>query len=410
MARVLGVIAEYNPFHNGHVHHLQKSIEQTESDYVISIVSGNFVQRGNTSVINKWKKAEMALKSGVDLVIELPTLYSISSAENFAFGAIKILDSTKIVKSISFGTETNDMAALNNIANLLAVESKEYQNILHEELKKGVSYPKAREIAILKILNDDIRYGNILSSPNNILAVEYLKAIKKLKSTMKPFSVKREKVYYNDNSLVDDFASATAIRRMLALGEHGDIRKVVPRHCYDILMEEIEKQNIVLDISLFEKEIIYNLRNMSIKDIKNIPDVSEGLEYTIKNAVNSCNNLKDLINIIKSKRYTGTRIQRILLCSLLGITKKHMEEAKKIRPYVRILGMNEKGKVLLSKMTKANPKLEIITSVKKFTENNKNKYMKDMLDIDIKATDIYTLAYGQNSLAGLDYTNKIITM
>ena len=197
MARVLGIIAEYNPFHNGHLYHLQKSIEETESDYVIAIISGNFVQRGNTSVINKWKKAEMALKCGVNLVIELPTLYSISSAENFASGTIKILDSMKIVKSISFGTETGDMAALNNVANLLVQEPKEYEVLLQEELKKGVSYPKARENAVLKIMNDNTRYGNILSSPNNILAIEYLKSIKKLKSTIKPFLVKREKVYYN---------------------------------------------------------------------------------------------------------------------------------------------------------------------------------------------------------------------
>lgn len=307
MARVLGVIAEYNPFHNGHLYHLQKSIQETESDYVVAIISGNFVQRGNVSVINKWKKAEMALKLGIDLVIELPTLYSISSAENFASGAVKILDSMKIVKSISFGTETSDMAALNNVANLLVQEPKEYQSLLAEELKKGVSFPKAREIAVLKIMNDDIRYGNILSSPNNILAIEYLKSLKKLKSTMKPFIVKREKVYYNDEAVVDDFASATAIRRLLARRQNEDIRRVMPKSSYEILIEELEKENVVLDIVQYEKEIIYNLRNMSLKQIKDLPDVSEGLEYSIKNAVNSCNNLQELINIIKSKRYTRNK-------------------------------------------------------------------------------------------------------
>lgn len=408
MARVLGIIAEYNPFHNGHLYHLQKSIEETESDYVIAIISGNFVQRGNISVINKWKKAEMALKCGVNLVIELPTLYSISSAENFASGTIKILDSMKIVKSISFGTETGDMAALNNVANLLVQEPKEYEVLLQEELKKGVSYPKARENAVLKIMNDNTRYGNILSSPNNILAIEYLKSIKKLKSTIKPFLVKREKVYYNDDAVVDDFASATAIRRLLARNQTEDLSRVLPRSSYEILMEELQKENVVFDLVNYEKEIIYNLRNMTLKQIQNIPDVSEGLENTIKNAANSCNNLPELINMIKSKRYTTTRIQRILLCSLLGITKKKMQIAKKIRPYVRVLGMDEKGKQLLSKMSKANPKLDIVTSVKKFTENNHNKFIKEMLDVDIKATDIYTLAYGKNSFAGLDYTNKIV--
>lgn len=410
MARVLGIIAEYNPFHNGHLYHLQKSIQETECDYVIAIISGNFVQRGNSSVINKWKKAEMALKSGVNLVIELPTIYSISSAENFAFGAIKILNELKIVKSVSFGTETGDMAALNNIANLLVQEPKKYQYILQNELKMGVSFPKAREIAVLKVFNDNRRYGNIMSSPNNILAIEYLKSIKRLKSFMKPHLVKRERVFYNDDAVVDDFASATAIRRLLSRNQTEDLSRVLPKSSYEILMEEIKKENVVLDIAKYEKEIIYNLRKMSLKQIQNIPDVSEGLEHAIKNAVGSCNNLPELLNMIKSKRYTGTRLQRILICSLLGITKKNMENSKKIRPYVRILGMDEKGKQLISKITKANPKLDIITSVKKFTENNHNKFIKEMLDIDINATDIYTLAYGKNSFTGLDYTNKIVTM
>lgn len=410
MARVLGIIAEYNPFHNGHLYHLQKSIEETNSDYVIAIISGNFVQRGNSSVINKWKKAEMALKSGVNLVIELPSIYSISSAENFAFGAIKILNELKIVKSVSFGTETSDMAALNNIANLLLQEPKEYQSILQEELKKGVSFPKARETAVLKVFNDNRRYGNIMSSPNNILGIEYLKSIKRLKSFMKPHLVKRERVFYNDDAVVDDFASATAIRKLLIRNQTEDLSKVLPKSSYEILMEELKKQNVVLDISQYEKEIIYNLRNMSLKQIQNIPDVSEGLENAIKNAASSCNNLPELLNMIKSKRYTATRLQRILICSLLGITKKNMENSKKIRPYVRVLGMDEKGKQLLSKMTMANPKLDIITSVKKFTDNNHNKFIKEMLDIDIKATDVYTLAYGMNSFAGLDYTNKIVTI
>lgn len=410
MARVLGIIAEYNPFHNGHLYHLQKSIQETECDYVIAIISGNFVQRGNSSVINKWKKAEMALKSGVNLVIELPTIYSISSAENFAFGAIKILNELKIVKSVSFGTETGDMAALNNIANLLVQEPKKYQYILQDELKMGVSFPKAREIAVLKVFNDNRRYGNIMSSPNNILAIEYLKSIKRLKSFMKPHLVKRERVFYNDDAVVDDFASATAIRRLLSRNQTEDLSRVLPKSSYEILMEELKKENVVLDIAKYEKEIIYNLRKMSLKQIQNIPDVSEGLEHAIKNAVGSCNNLPELLNMIKSKRYTGTRLQRILICSLLGITKKNMENSKKIRPYVRILGMDEKGKQLISKITKANPKLDIITSVKKFTENNHNKFIKEMLDIDINATDIYTLAYGKNSFTGLDYTNKIVTM
>ena len=200
------------------------------------------------------------------------------------------------------------MAALNNIANLLLQEPKDYQSILQEELKKGVSFPKAREVAVLKVFNDNRRYGNIMSSPNNILGIEYLKSIKRLKSFMKPHLVKRERVFYNDDAVVDDFASATAIRKLLARNQTEDLSKVLPKSSYEILMEELKKQNVVLDISEYEKEIIYNLRNMSLKQIQNIPDVSEGLENAIKNAANSCNNLPELLNMIKSKRYTRDKI------------------------------------------------------------------------------------------------------
>ena len=304
MARVLGVIAEYNPFHNGHLFHLKKAYEETESDYIVAVISGNFVQRGNVSCVNKWKKAEMALRCGVDLVIELPCVYSISSAENFAQGAIKLLNSLNIVKTVSFGTETSDFAALNNIANLLIEEPKEYINILHEELRKGVSFPKAREKAVLEILDDDIRYKNVLSGSNNILGIEYLKALKRQRSSMKPYMVKREKVFYHDDEVIDNFASATGIRKLIYNGEHEEVSRLMPSEAYNILIEEIRRQHLLLDLSQFEKIIIYNLRNMSLKEISNLPDVSEGLEYTIKNAANSCNNLAELINILKSKRYT----------------------------------------------------------------------------------------------------------
>ncbi len=410
MATVLGIIAEYNPFHNGHLYHIQESIKQTGAKYVICIMTGNFTQRGDTSLVNKWVKARMCLENGADIVIELPTIYSISSAENFAEGAIKILDSLKIVDTLSFGTETQDLAALNNIANVVYYEPKEYVSLLNHELGKGVSFPKARENAVLMYLNDIKRYANILSGANNILAIEYIKALRRLKSDLKPFSVQRKKVYYNDEHIVDDFASATAIRKMVKREQYEDIRKVVPKNSYALLQEEIKRGNIVMGLESFEKEILYTLRKMTVKEIQNLPDVTEGLENNIKNAANSCNNLQDLMNIIKSKRYTQTRIQRILLYSLLGITKKDMEIARKITPYTRVLGFNEKGKEMLSDICHINPKINIVTSVKKFMDNSSNKNLKEMLEKDIFASNVYTLGYAYDSWANLDYTNKLIVL
>lgn len=408
MARVLGIIAEYNPFHNGHLYQIEEAKKQTGADYVVAVISGNFTQRGNTSLVNKWIKTDMALRSGVDIVIELPTVYSISSAENFAEGAIKILDSLKIVDTLCFGTETADFAALNNIANVLYSEPKEYVSLLNHELGKGVSYPKARESALMMYLNDIKRYANILSGSNNILAIEYLKALKKLKSSMRPFSVQRKKVYYNDERIVDEFASSTAIRKLVSRGQYDEIRKVIPTSSYMLLKEEIRKGSFVLDILKFEKEILYNLRKMTVSEIAELPDVTEGLEHVIKNAANSCNSILDLMDMVKSKRYTQTRIQRILLYALLGITKKDMANARKVTPYVRVLGFNKNGREMLSEICKENRRINMITSVKKFEELNLNKTLKEMLDKDIFATNVYTLGYEYNSAANLDYTNKMV--
>lgn len=412
--RVLGIIAEYNPFHNGHMYHLQKAKEQSGAQYCICVMSGNFVQRGNTSIVNKWKKAEMALLNGVDLVIELPTIYSVASAEGFSLGAIKLLNNLKIVDAISFGTETSDFAALNNISSIVNEEPMKYKSILNSELKKGLSFPKARENALMLYLNDNKRYDNILNTPNNILAIEYLKALKKIKSTIQPIPIKREKVYYNDNVIVDEFASATAIRKLLKNEEFSEIRKVVPKSTYQILKKETELGNVVLDLSRYEKEIIYNLRRMTVSEIAELPDVNEGLEHSLKNAANYSNDITNLINIVKTKRYTVTRIQRILICALLGITKRDVGMAKKAEPYIRVLGFNEKGKELISRINKQNTKATVITSVKKFQDknnNNKNsKIYKRLLDIDIFSTNVYTMACKSESLANLDYTKNMVIL
>ena len=410
MSKVLGIIAEYNPFHNGHLYHIKKSIEETGASSVICVMSGNFVQRGNTSIVDKWTKTKMALANGVDLVLELPTIYSVSSAENFAEGAIRLLDSLKIVDTISFGMEAKDIASLNNIANVLYTEPKEYTTILEHELRKGVYFHKERENEVMKYLNDIKQYANILTGSNNILAIEYLKAIKKLKSKLNPIGIRREKVLYNDEIIIDDFASATAIRKMIATGQFSDIQKVMPKSSYALLADELRKGHYVLDLSKFQKEIIYNLRKMSVEEIAQLVDVSEGLENAIKNAANASNNLVDFVNIVKSKRYTQTRIQRILIYALLGITNSKMLAFKKAVPYARVLGFNENGKQLISQIAKKNKKVQIVTSVKKYMDESKNKVLKEMLETDILATNVYTLGYEKDSWSNLDYTNKLVTM
>ena len=408
MDKVLGIVAEYNPFHNGHLYQLNYSKKITNSKYSVAVISGNFTQRGSTSLIDKWSKAEIAIKNGIDLVIELPLLYSISSAENFADGAVKILNSLGIVDYISFGTESGDISSLKTISDILVSEPEKYKSFLTAELNMGLSFPKARENALSMYFHNSKVNANILSSPNNILGVEYLKALKKYNSSIIPLTLKRTSVDYNETTYKNDIASSTAIRNIVKNKKFDILSKVIPQGSFSLINENIKNGHIVPDLSVFEKEIIYNLRKMSIKDISNLPDVNEGLEYSIKKAVNSCNTIDELLSNIKSKRYTITRLQRILLYSLLEITKDDMDISKKITPYIRILGFNNNGKYLLSKIAKENPNLEIITSVKKFLDSSNNYYSKKLLKKDILATNIYTLGYAKNSNGNLDYTHKII--
>lgn len=407
MSKILGIIAEYNPFHNGHLYHLENSKKLTNCEYTIAIITGNFTQRGSTSIIDKWEKTKAALSNGIDLVIELPLLYSISSAENFADGAIKILNSLNIVDYLSFGTETTDINILDDIANVLYNEPEQYKSLLLDELKKGLSFPKARENALLNYLNDFNKYSNVLSNPNNILGIEYLKALKKYKSTITPICIPRFETSYNSIDFSNNFASATAIRNLIKNNRFNEIKDLIPNSTYSILLENFNKEHIIPDLNVFEKEIMYILRKMTIEEISDLPDVSEGLEFTIKNAVNSCNTICESTDLIKSKRYTLSRINRIFLYALLDINKKDMNLSKNTLPYIRVLGFNEQGKSLLSKVSKNNPSLNIVTSVKKFIDTT-NENLKNIIEKDIFASNVYSLGFKSTSISNLDFRNRLI--
>lgn len=406
MSGVLGIVSEYNPFHNGHILHLKKSLEMTKADFTIAIMSGNFTQRGDTSLIDKWAKTEMALKQGIDLVIELPTLYAISSAENFADGAVKILNSLGIIDYISFGSEIGEIKPLDDVATVLSKEPKDFSEILKRQLRSGLSYPKAREIAIQMYFGTSPIYTEALQNPNNILGIEYLKALKRSKSNITPITIKRNYNNYNSNDVKSGVASATAIRTMIM--QKKNIHTVVPYETYEIVERLTEEEKIVPSLKVFEKEIIYNLRKMTITEIANLADVTEGLENKIKQASNMTNNLEELIQKIKSKRYTETRIRRILLYSLLNITKKDMTISKKVMPYIRVLGFNKHGKRIISAIAENNPKIKIIVSVKKFLDTNRDMNLQSMMMKDILATNIYTLGFKNNPLGNLDYTHKVL--
>lgn len=400
MGKRIGIIAEYNPFHNGHLYQIQKAKELTGADTVIAVMSGNFTQRGDTSLINKFEKAKIALQNEVDMVIELPTIYSISSAENFALGGVKILNEIGNIDYLVFGIEEENLEKLQAIADVLVNEDNEFKRNIKEELDKGNSYPKAREIVLKKVLSSE-NVENIMQKPNNILAIEYLKALKITNSKIKPFAIKRKNTMHNDENINENYASGTYIRKLFIENNFNEIKKVVPKYTYERLLELKNQGTYVSSINDFSDIVIYKIRTMTKEEISQIADVNEGLENSIKLASTTCKTIDEIIDKVSTKRYTKTRISRILTYILLDITKSEMEQSKNANQYIRVLGINKKCEGILKTIN--NNKL--ITSLKKFEENNREN---QLLNIDKKATEIYTIKYPKSVQANLDYTSKFI--
>ena len=409
--KVCGIIAEYNPFHNGHAYHIEKTKEVTNCDAIVAIMSGNFVQRGAPALFDKWTRTEMALKNGIDLVIELPTYYATSSAEFFAQGSVGLLDSLGIVDSLSFGAKTTDLDALKRVANVLYLEPNDYKIMLQNELKKGLSFPIARSNALKNFIKKeyDAKYiSEILLDANNVLGSEYPKALVYNNSPIVPNIIKRKGEDYNSTNIVDGVCSATAIRKLLEKQEIEVLQDVMPKESFDILNTELLSGKQPMNIEKYEKEIFYILRRSLANDLFELADVSEGLENVLKKASNETTEIEKLIDMMKSKRYTRTRIQRILLHALLNITKDEVNNYKYNPQYIRVLGFTKTGEKLLTQIyNKSN--LPIVTSVSKFLKSA-NETGRRMIEKDILATNIYTLGYESPAYrkSNLDYTKQIV--
>ncbi|WP_297519445.1 nucleotidyltransferase [uncultured Clostridium sp.] len=385
--KISGIITEYNPFHSGHKFHLNNCKNDTKSDAVICIMSGNFVQRGIPAITDKWSRAQMAIDSGVDLVIELPTLYAVSSAEHFAFGAISLLDSINVVDNIYFGSEAGSVELIMLVAKILAFEPLEFKNSLKDSLSLGLPFPKARakslDTYIRKYSNANIDISNLetfLNSSNNILGIEYCKNILRLNSKIKPLTLKREGSNYNDiKTRENSFASATAIRTsILSTQNLNSIKEFLPISTFNILNT---KNNFTNPSSMFNY-IRYQLM-LYPSIITQIPDASEGLDNKILNEIKQAENYEDLLNRCKSKRYTHTRISRILCHVFLGIDKVLYDMLKERPNYIRVLALNKKGGKVLKKI-KDTSDIEIITKVPR-------KISNPLLALDVKATNLYSL-------------------
>lgn len=376
--KVAAIICEFNPFHNGHKYLIEK-VKYEHADCVVAIMSGNFVQRGDIAITDKYKRAEMALLGGCDLVVELPTIYALSSAENFAQGGVQIANALG-ADLLCFGAEDDNLELLTKIADIS--QSKEFSQYLKHYIADGQTYAKAYEIAVSALCGEE--YAHIISKPNNTLAIEYIRALKN--TNISPVAIKRKGTNHDSDIVTDNIASATHIRNLIKSNEQYT----------DFTENTIENP---ADTSKLETTILYKLRTMNKEEISNLPDVTEGLENRIFECARNSNSLEELYNNLKTKRYTLARLRRIIMCALLNITK---DDVKSNAPYLRILAMNSKGTEIIRKS-----KLPIIGKVRK-DYDKLSKKAKNIFDIDVRASEIYSLTLSKPEDFKNDFTKKII--
>lgn len=383
--KATGIVVEYNPFHNGHKYHLQKTKELNPNNIIIAVMSGDFVQRGEPSIIDRWTKTKMALANGVDLVIELPVFYSSQSAEIFAKGAVGILEELKC-ESMVFGSESGKINELKRISTLQ--ESEEFKIKLKERLKSGDSYPTAHSATMKEIL------GESELNSNDILGLEYIKAIRYWKSSIIPMTLKREKVGYHDTNIVGDFASATKIREHLK--KNKEISSIVTQESFNTLKDYSNFTYMENFYPFIRYELIKNSNNLS-----NIQDMEIGFENRLlENAIKSIN-YEEFFKSISNRRYTTGRVQRVLTHTLLALTTNITEKVKKSIPYVRVLGFNSKGREYLSYLKKFDNS-KIITSYKKMNENFSPEVCS-LIEFNERSSQIYRLINNYT-----DYKSPII--
>ena len=403
--KIVGLVVEYNPFHNGHLYHLNKSKEVTNATHSIAVMSGNFLQRGEPALFDKYTRAQIAVSNGVDLVVELPSLFACQSAEIFSHGAVTLLNSLNCIDSICFGSEEGDIQILYQIASILTNEPIQFKNILKAYLDEGLLFAVARSKALYDYISSnnllDIpeeKLNTILNSSNNILGIEYIKSLIRLNSNIEPYTITRIKSEYNSEIISSNICSATAIRKVLKdYCELSDISNVVPYHTLYAIENSIKKEfNPMFDEYYFDiiKQII-------VRDINNLNsyfDVNEGIENKIYKSVFTSNSLDSLQQDIKSKRYTLTRVKRILNNILLGITKEDMNKVKSISyiPYVRVLAFNDKGREII-KQIKLNSDICIVNKFANIDFNSDDLF-KTLINYDIKASNMYNLIYYKNNV------------
>lgn len=406
--KVLGLIAEYNPFHYGHLHHLKESLSITNSDYSIAVMSGSFVQRGEPAFIDKWTRANMAIDNGVDLVLELPVAYSSQSAELFALGAVKLLNSLNIVDSLSFGSEEGELEPLKKISKVLVEEPLEFKHFLKDYLSLGNSFPVARSLALEDYFRENsllfgYNFKSILKQSNNILGIEYLKALEITNSIIKPFTIKRIGSDYKDKTIKNNISSATGIRNIILNNDLISSKDLLPLETFRLIEEYIVKYEKFNKLENFSTIIRYLFLTKNLEELEDLFDIDEGLENRILKFIKENSEIENIISKVSTKRYPSTRIQRIFIHLLLGFDRFDIKELYSYdNQYIRVLAASQKGLMLLKKI-KVESNVKIITKFANYKKHN-NKIINKFLELEKKATDIYFLGLDlEKPLTDMDY-------
>ncbi|MBR4016039.1 MAG: nucleotidyltransferase [Anaerotignum sp.] len=406
--KTIGIITEYNPFHKGHAYMIAQAKRKSGANRVIVVMSGSFVQRGEPAIFDKWTRTEAALLNGADLVLELPVLFATANAETFARGAVRTLEEAGIVDILCFGSESGDLATMQEAAKLMTNETEEFQRLLRTHLDKGLSYPAARAKALETVSHIS---SEILSEPNHILGLEYLKALEKYHSAMEPMTIKREGAYHSP-SLTDGFASAAAIRKALAENRSTQALPQLPENTHNLYNKALSLGTAPVFWESLTAALHYKLRTMSAEEIKATAEVTEGLENRILHSLESCYDLEDMISFIKTKRYTRTKIQRILLHLLLDIQENDASDVlRQLRlPYIRVLGFRKESTGVLADLTEA-AKCPVLTNLKKASEILNEDGFR-LLALEKNATDLHALAYPNPlyRMPNQDFTRPLVIL
>lgn len=393
---IAGVIAEYNPLHNGHAL-LINALRENGADHIAVVMSGNFVQRGEAALLSKWARTKQALLCGADLVLELPLPWAVAGAERFAFGGVFILSALG-ADVIGFGSECGDANQLEEAKTALI--SPLLRNAMRISLNSGSTFAAARQQAVSNLFGTET--ASLLREANNILGIEYLKAIQQLHSSIKPFTIKRVGSAHNDTKIVGQNASSAKLRSIIT--ESMDCSKYMPDDAYHILKSEIENGRAPANLFYIERGILAKLRLMNLHELSQVPDLSEGLENRVEAAIQKAGSLDELYGLIKSKRYTLARIRRIILSAFLGINTSICVGTP---PYLRILGIGKHGSEILQI---ANKKSSVPIISRHADVNLLNNQAKKVFELEGRATDLYSLCMPKPSPCGLDSTSKVIVL